>query len=58
MKIISFEGFKDKINKLDSMAKVDMTRPNSVFPQNSDESISEKMKRFFDVADGNSIWNE
>ena len=39
------------------MAQTDMTKPNSVFPQNADNSIADKMKKFFDVADGNPDWN-
>ncbi len=57
MKIINFEAIKERINKFDEMAKVDMTRPNSVFPQGKDVSVSEKMQKFFDVADGNPQWN-
>lgn len=51
--------FKTYINKLDNMAsQVDMTKPNSVMPQQNDKSVSERLKKFFDVADGNSIWND
>ena len=45
--------FKSYINKLDKMAsKTDMTKPNTVFPQNND-SIKDKLERFFKFADGN-----
>ncbi len=51
--------FKNYINKLDKMAsKVDMTKPNTILPQENDKSVSERLKKFFDVADGNSIWND
>lgn len=57
MKIVDFESFKNSVNKLDAMAAVDMTKPNSVFPQKKDESVADKMKKFFEVADGNPSWN-
>ena len=58
MKIINFETIKEKVNKCDSMAKTDMTKPNSVFPQKEDKSVAEKMQKFFEVADGeNPSWN-
>ena len=58
MKIINIETIKEKVNKLDAMAKTDMTKPNSVFPQQEDKSVSERMQKFFEVADGeNPSWN-
>lgn len=58
MKIEKFDAIKEKINKFDSMAKTDMTKINSVFPQKENLSVSERMKKFFDVADGkNPSWN-
>lgn len=58
MKIINFETIKEKINKLDSMAQTDMTKPNSIFPNKDDKSVAEKMHKFFEVADGeNPSWN-
>lgn len=58
MKIINFETIKEKINKLDSMAQTDMTKPNSIFPNKYDKSVAEKMQKFFEVADGeNPSWN-
>ncbi len=58
MKIINFETIKEKVNKFDSIAKTDMTKPNSVFPQKEDKSVAEKMQKFFEVADGeNPSWN-
>lgn len=58
MKIINFETIKEKINKLDSMAQTDMTKPNSIFPNKDDKSVAEKMQKFFEVADGeNPSWN-
>ena len=58
MKIINFETIKEKVNKFDLMAKTDMTKPNSVFPQKEDKSVAEKMQKFFEVADGeNPSWN-
>ena len=56
-KIVNFDLIREKINKLDAMANSDMTKTNSVFPQNKDKSVSEKMQKFFDVADGNPEWN-
>ena len=38
MKIVNIEAIKEKINKLDAMAKTDMTKLNSVFPQKEDKS--------------------
>lgn len=58
MKIVDFNSFKNTIEKLDKMAQVDMTKPNTVFPQAEDKSVSERMKKFFDIADGNSIWKD
>ena len=58
MKIINIETIKEKVNELDAMAKTDMTKPNSVFPQKEDKSVSERMQKFFEVADGeNPSWN-
>lgn len=58
MKIVDFDSFKKTVNKLDKMAQVDMTKPNTVFPQKTDETVADKMKKFFDVADGgNPSWN-
>ena len=58
MKIINFETIKEKVNKLDAMANVDMTKPNSIFPNKEDKSVTEKMQKFFEVADGeNPSWN-
>lgn len=58
MKIINFETIKEKVNKLDAMANVDMTKPNSIFPHKEDVSVADKMKKFFEVADGgNPGWN-
>lgn len=55
MKITDIESYKKSINKLDSMAQGDPSK--IVINFKTDESISEKMKRFFEVADGNSEWN-
>lgn len=55
MKIVDFESFKKSVNKLDEMAKPVQPKLNTVFP---DETVADKMKRFFDVADGNSIWTD
>lgn len=52
--IVNFKSYKDAVNKFDGLAKPVMPKLNTVFP---DESIADKMKRFFDVADGNSIWD-
>ena len=58
MKIVDFKSFKDAVNKLDTMAQVDLTKPNSVFPEKQEVNLSEKMKNFFDIADGsNHSWN-
>ncbi len=58
MKIINIETIKEKVNKLDAMANVDMTKPNSIFPYKEDVSVADKMKKFFEVADGgNPGWN-
>ncbi len=57
VKIINFDAIKEKINKFDAMANVDMTKPNSIFPQGKDLSVSEKMEKFFEIADGNPDWN-
>lgn len=52
MDIINLDLIREKVNKLDSMAKTDMTKINSVFPQNENISVSERMKKFFSIADG------
>ena len=58
MKIYDFDSFKKSVNKLDAMANVDMTKPNTIFPQKTDESVADKMKKFSEVADGeNPSWN-
>ena len=58
MKIINFETIKEKVNKLDAMAKTDMTKPNSIFPQKEDKSVAERMQKVCEVADGeNPSWN-
>ena len=49
--------FKAYINKLDKIASTtDMSQPNTVFPQKND-SIQDKLNRFFSFADGNPEWN-
>jgi len=53
MKIVDFESFKKAINKLDSMAQGKPEDIN-VFPQ---KSTSERLKKFFEIADGNPEWN-
>ncbi len=55
MKIVDFESYKQSINKLDAMAKPVTPKLNPIF---SEDTVSDKMKRFFDVADGNSIWTD
>ena len=60
MKIINFETIKEKVNKLDTMANVDMTKPHTNFPHKPDDNPTggEKMQKFFEVADGeNPSWN-
>ncbi len=54
MKIVDFESYKRSVNKLDAMASDAAPKLNTVF---EDEMVADKMKKFFDVADGNSIWN-
>lgn len=53
--IVDFYSFKKAVNKLDAMAEPVIPKLSNVF---SDDSISDKMKKFFDVADGNSIWTD
>ncbi len=57
VKIINLDAIREKINKLDEMANTDMTQPNCIFPQRSDKTASERMQKFFEVADGNPEWN-
>ncbi|CCY63435.1 MAG: hypothetical protein ACLSA2_05405 [Candidatus Gastranaerophilaceae bacterium] len=53
MKIVNFETIKEKVNKLDAMAQTDLTKINTVFPQNNNgKSVSERMQIFFSIADG------
>ncbi len=57
---IDFNTIKERINKLDTIAsQIDMTKPNTIFQKNDEKlSISERMSKFFDVADGkNPEWN-
>lgn len=53
--IINFESIKNSVNKLDKMAKSVTPKLGPIF---SDDSIADKMKKFFDIADGNSIWTD
>lgn len=58
MKIVDFNSYKNSVNKLDAMANGDITKPNTIFPQKADESVADKMKKFFEIADGeNPSWN-
>lgn len=53
MKIVDIKTYKEAVNKLDLMAQT----PNmliSVF--NEDDSVNDKMQKFFDIADGNPNW--
>ena len=54
MKIVDFDSYKKSINKLDKMAQVDMTKPNTVFPQKDERKTAEEFfSKFFNIADGN-----
>ena len=53
MKIVDIQSFKEAVNKLDLMAQ-EPNMPISVF--NEKDSVSDKMKKFFDIADGNPNW--
>lgn len=57
MKIVNFSDYKEYVQKLDGMTQDDPSkiRINFHYPDNS---VADKMKRFFNVADGNSIWND
>lgn len=55
MKIVDFETYKRNVDKLDTMAKPVFPKLDIFF---HDESVSDKMKKFFDIADGNSIWTD
>ena len=55
MKRVDFESYKKSVDKLDAIAKPVTPKLNPIF---SDDSVSDKMKRFFDIADGNSIWTD
>ena len=57
MDIINLDLIREKVNKLDSMAKTDMTKINSVFPQKENLTVSERMEKFFAIADGDMSWN-
>lgn len=53
MKIVDLKSYKEYVNKLDSMAKADMSLPDLIFGNNNkDKSAAERMQKFFDVADG------
>lgn len=56
MKIVDFKSYKEYVQKLDGMTQDDPSKIKIDFHY-SDNSVSEKMKRFFDVADGNPEWN-
>lgn len=57
MKIVDIKTFKNAINKLDNMAQDEPSKIMINFHQ-KDEGVSEKMQRFFEVADGgNPSWN-
>lgn len=55
MKIVDFESYKKYVNSLDKMTQNDPAKININF--NFDDNISDKMKKFFDIADGNPEWN-
>ena len=55
MSIVDFESFKNRVNKFDAIAKPVTPKLNPIF---TDDSVSDKMKKFFDIADGNSIWTD
>ena len=58
MKIVNIDVIREKIEKLDSMAQTDMTKPNTIFNSGEDKSVKSRMQRFFEVADGeNPSWN-
>ncbi len=52
---VNFETIKNSVNKLDALAKPVVPKLNTVF---QDDTVADRMKKFFDVADGNSIWND
>jgi hypothetical protein len=52
--IIDLTLIKNKINKFESLTSGEMPKLYTVF---TDETVSDKMQRFFDIADGSSIWN-
>ena len=52
MKIDKFESIKEKINKLDSMAKSDPAKIHTIFKAKQSHTVSDRMKIFFSVADG------
>ena len=54
-KITDIKSFLDRVNKYDAMAPEVTPKLNTVF---NDDKIADKMKKFFDVADGNSIRTE
>lgn len=55
MKIYNFESYKKAIDKLDNMTSP-TDKPATIF--SGDTSLSKKMEKFFQLADGeNQGWN-
>lgn len=53
--VVNFESIKNGVNKLDALAQPVVPKLNTVF---HDDTVADKMKKFFNIADGNSIWND
>ena len=58
MKIVDFESYKKAVSKLDALAS-EQTAPLVVFPQKTEKSAADRLKQFFEIADGNGNpeWN-
>ena len=57
MKIVDFDSYKKAINKLESMTS-EQQKPLIVFPPKTEKSTSERLQKFFEIADGgNPEWN-
>ena len=52
-KITDIKSFIQSVEKYDAMTQDTTPKLNAIFV---DEKIADKMKKFFNVADGGSIW--
>ena len=58
IKVVDFQSYKDAVNKFDNLAGQENPQKITIDFSNHDKNVSEKFKKFFEVADGgNPEWN-